>query len=324
MRLLLAVDTITTLDKILKAVEARSWPEGTEAAIISVVEDETIPPETWRTQGYGVSAVRHEMRRRGEQVSLLAVERLRAIGIPAEVTIMRGDPAFLIPFAARKSESDLILIRAHNRIDFRNWLLGSVAKSVVEHAPCSVEVVRTPDEERSSTRRTGLRILVATDESDGSLAAAEAVGEMTWPDDTEVKVVSVINPIKYSLEEIGFWRGKQSERAHHAIGRTINLLRNTSFQITAEVIAGRRVRKILARATDWNADLIVVGSEERTGLKRVMSRGTAVAVANRARCSVRVVRRKDDSKNAQLPRRGLKAEQQTGAEYQLGSLSNAA
>ncbi len=54
MRLLLAVDTITTLDIILNHLEARSWPEGTEAGMLSVVEDETIPPETWRTQGYGL------------------------------------------------------------------------------------------------------------------------------------------------------------------------------------------------------------------------------------------------------------------------------
>src|ERR1043165_4717 len=102
MRLLVAVDTITTLDIVLNAIEARSWPKGTEAHVLSVVEDDTIPAATWRTEGYGLNAVRHEMRRRGEQVSALAIEHLRAMGITAQVTIMRGDPAFLIPFAARK------------------------------------------------------------------------------------------------------------------------------------------------------------------------------------------------------------------------------
>ncbi len=287
MRLLVAVDTITTLDIVLKAIEARSWPNGTEADVLSVVEDDTIPVETWRSEGYGVSAVRHEMRRRGEQVSALAVERLRAIGIPAQVTVMRGDPAFLIPFAARKWSSDLILIRANNRTDFRNWLLGSVAKAVVECAESSVEVVRAPG-------IAGRRILLATDGSDASLAASQAVAEMTFAE--EVKVMSVINPIRYSLEEIGVLRGKDTERAHHAVGQTVNVLRHAPVMITGEVVAGSRVRQILARARDWNADLIVVGTEERMGLQRLMSRGTAVAVANRAHCSVRVVRRNNASK----------------------------
>jgi nucleotide-binding universal stress UspA family protein len=324
MRLLLAVDTIATLEIILNAIEARSWPKGTEAGVLSVVEDETIPPEIWRSEGYGMRAVRREMQRRGEQVSALAVERLRAIGIPAQVTIMRGDPAFLIPFAARKWSSDLILIRANNRMDFRNWLLGSVAKSVVEDAHCSVEVVRAPIAAQSSTPRSSMRILLATDGSDASLTASQAVAEMKYPEDTEIKIVSVINPIRYSLEEIGFSRGKESERAHHAIGKSFNVLKSTSLKISAEVIAGRRVRQILAKARDWNADLIVVGAEERMGMKRLISRGTAVAVANRAHCSVRVVRQNDSSQDKQLSPSRTKTEHVIGAEYKSSFLKKVA
>ena len=300
MRLLLAVDTIKTLDVVLNFIEARSWPNGTEAEVLSVVEDETIPVETWRSEGYGIDAVRREMQRRGEQISALVIERLRAIGISAHVTIMRGDPAFLIPFAARKWSSDLILIRANNRMSFRNWLLGSVAKSVVEYAPCSVEVIRA---EQPDVAGREMRILVPTDGSGASLAASQAIAEMEFPAGTKVKVVSVINPIRYSLEEIGILRGKDSERAHHAIGKTVNMLRSAPLKITAEVIAGRRVPQIVAQARDWNADLIVVGTEEREGLKRLMSRGTAVAVANRAHCSVRVVRGKSVSDRKELPPR---------------------
>jgi len=286
MRLLIAVDTIASLDIILNHIEARAWPEGTEAGILSVVEDETIPPETWRTEGYGLATVRREMRRRGEQVSALAIARLHAVGIPAQVTVMRGDPAFLIPFAARKWESDLILIRANNRMNFRNWLLGSVAKSVVESADCSVEVVRGP-----IAAPSGMRILLATDGSEASLAASQAIAEMEFSDDAELKVVSVIDPIRYSLEEIGLLRGKASERAHHAIGEVVKELGNTPLKISAEVVAGTRAGQIIARSRDWNADLIVIGTEDLSGFRRVLSRGTAVAVANRAHCSVRVVRK---------------------------------
>ena len=66
MRLLVAVDTIKTLDVVLNAIEARSWRDGTEAHVLSVVEDDTIPAETWRVEGYGLNGVRREMRRRGE------------------------------------------------------------------------------------------------------------------------------------------------------------------------------------------------------------------------------------------------------------------
>jgi nucleotide-binding universal stress UspA family protein len=324
MKLLLAVDTITTLDIVLGFMEARRWPKGTTADVLSVVEDETVPIETWRAEGYGVAAVRREMRRRGEQISTLVTDRLKAIGISSHITVMRGDPAFLIPFAARNWSSDLILIRANNRTNFRNWLLGSVAKSVVEYAPCSVEVVRAPARGLSSAARSSMRIMLATDGSDASLAASQAVAEMKYPEDSEVKVVSVINPIRYSLEEVGLARGTDSERAHQAIGKSVNVLRSTPLKITAEVIAGRRVRQIVARAKDWNADLIVVGTEERSGLKRLMSRGTAVAIANRAHCSVRVVRSSNVSHDELLPPGPIETEQDRDVAYALGSLRKAA
>jgi len=321
MKLLLAVDTMKTLNILLDFIEARSWPKGTEAGILSVLEDESVPVETWRSEGYGIGAVRREMQRRGEQISGLVVERLRAIGIPAQVTIMRGDPAFLIPFAARKWSSDLILIRANNRMNFRNRSLGSVAKSVVEYAPCSVEVVRA---EQSNAAGRNTRILLATDGSDASLAATQAIAEMQFPPDTEVKVVSVINPMKYSLEEIGFLRGKDSEHAHRAIGKSVNVLGSAPLKITGEVIAGSRVRQIVARARDWDADLIIVGTAEREGLKRLMSRGTAVGVANRAHCSVRLVRGKSVSQGEQLPRGPFQTEQDGSAVYGEGSLRKVA
>ena len=321
MRLLLAVDTLKTLDILLDYMEARSWPKGTEAGVLSVLEDETIPLETWRAEGYGIGTVRREMRKRGEQISGLVVERLRAIGIPAQVTIMRGDPAFLIPFAARKWSSDLILIRANNRMKFRNWLLGSVAKSVVEYAPCSVEVVRA---DQSNAISRNMRILLPTDGSDASLAATRTIAEMQFPQDAEVKVVSVINPIKYSLEEIGFLRGKDSDRAHRAIGKAVNMLGSAPLNITAEVIAGRRVRQIVDRARDWDADLIVVGTAEREGLKRLISRRTALEVANRAHCSVRIVRGNSVSRGEQLPRGPFQTEQDGNAVYGEGSLRKVA
>ena len=318
MKLLLAVDSITTLDILLDEIMNRSWPIGTEARVISIVEDSEVPLETWRAEGYGVSAVRQEMRRRGEQITAMALGRLQAIGIASEVTVMRGNPDFLISFVAREWSADLILIRAHNRTDFRNWMLGSVAKSVVESATCSVEVVRSTGEADPIAVNRGMRILLATDGSDVSLAASQAVAETIWPARTEVKVVSVVNSVTYSLEEIGFFNDKRTNRAHRAIGETLNLLRSRPLQTSGEVIAGKAARCIIDRAKKWHADLIVVGTYDRRGLKRLLLGSASAAIANRAHCSVRVIReciatRKGES----LPRRSNPSAQHVGRVYRL-------
>ena len=47
MKLLLAVDSITTLNILLDEVVVRSWPDGTKAQVLSVVEDGEVPVEIW-------------------------------------------------------------------------------------------------------------------------------------------------------------------------------------------------------------------------------------------------------------------------------------
>jgi nucleotide-binding universal stress UspA family protein len=291
MKVLVAVDSITTLDIVINEMSARSWPSGTEARVLSIVDDADVPLKAGDEQGFGVSAVRREMHRRGEQISALAVERLRKLGILSQVVIMRGNPEFLISFAARKWPADLILIRAHNRKDFRNRLLGSVAKSVVESAPCSVEVVRA--REKPDAISAGFRILLATDNSAASRAASQAIAEMSWPEDTEVRVVSVVNPMIYSFEELGVTGAGSTDYAHRAIGNAVQALRSARVRISAEIIAGSAARQIIGRAKHWGADLIVLGTNERRGLSRLLFGSTSAAVANRAHCSVRVIREKD-------------------------------
>src|ERR1051325_10967300 len=243
MKVLVAVDSITTLDILINEMSARSWPSGTEARLLSIIEDGDVLLKVWGDEGHGLSALRREMHRRGEQISGLAVERLRKIGIPSQVVVMGGDPQFLIWFAARSWPADLILIRANNRQDFRSRLLGSVAKSVVKSAPCSVEVVRAREQADAITGERGFRVLLATDGSEASIAASRAIAEVSWPEDIEVRVVSVVNPMIYSLEELGVTGDARTDHAHRAIGKAVQVLSDAPVRISAEVIAGSAARQ---------------------------------------------------------------------------------
>ena len=130
----------------------------------------------------------------GEQITSLAVERLKEVGIPAEVVVTRGDPRFLIPFFARKWSSDLIFVRAHVRKDFEHWMLGSVARAVVTSAPCTVQIVRDQTKDHAHTLDSARRVLLATDGSETSMAAAEALAGRPWPEGSEFRIVTVEEP----------------------------------------------------------------------------------------------------------------------------------
>lgn len=150
-------------------------------------------------------------------------------------------------------------------------MLGSVAKSVIRNAPCSVEVVRTPGEDKSVLSNGHMKILLATDGSEHSDVAIRSIAERPWPEGTEVKVMSIVNPLVYSLEEIGVYQGGGTEKAHRTIGDATQILKSAGVQLSGEVIAGRPDRRIINEARSWGADLIVLGTEDRRGLKRLLS-----------------------------------------------------
>jgi nucleotide-binding universal stress UspA family protein len=62
------------------------------------------------------------------------------LGHPLHVELVQGPPASVITNAAERGGHDLIAIGTHGHRGFRRLLLGSVAESVIRHAPCSVLV----------------------------------------------------------------------------------------------------------------------------------------------------------------------------------------
>jgi len=96
------------------------------------------------------------------------------------------------------------------------------------------------------------------------------------------------------------------------------VLKVAPLKISGEVIAGTAARRIIDRARVWGADLIVVGTHERRGLNRLLSGDTSAFVANRAHCSVRVIRDLVASRNGEsLPRRSGPSLQNAGNVYRF-------
>ena len=281
MKLLIAVDSAISAEVLVDAVGIRPWPEGTTAHVLSVVADTDVPEEVWREAGYGKSAVTREMERRGEQITSLVIDRLKEVGIPAEVLVTRGDARHLIPFFARKWSSDLIFVRAHVRKDVFHWMLGSVARAVVADAPCTVQIVRDVEGDHAHTLHSGRKVLIATDGSETSTTAAHAVARRPWPEGSEFKIVSVEEPWAIKSSKIG---------PQEAVTSVQDVLASAGLKATEAVFSGNAKEVILEEARKWNADLIVVGSHGRRGFKRFLLGSVSEAVAMNAHCSVVVVR----------------------------------
>jgi nucleotide-binding universal stress UspA family protein len=279
MKLLIAVDSGISTEVLVDAVGVRPWPAGTTARVLSVVADTDVPPEVWREHGHGKAAVRKEMENRGEQITPPAVRRLKDVGISAEVVVTRGDARHRIPFFARKWSSDLIFVRAQVRKDFAHRMLGSVARAVVTTAPCTVQVVRDAAEDHALTLHGARRVLLGSDGSEYSVAAAEALAGRPWPEGSEFRIVTAEEP----------WLIRPTSGISN-IHSAEEVLASAGLKPTAAVLAGNPKEVILEEAKKWNAHLIVVGSHGRRGFKRFLLGSVSEAVAMNAHCSVVVVR----------------------------------
>jgi universal stress protein A len=83
--------------------------------------------------------ITHEMER---QAKAQLKELVATLPIPATFEIRFGRAADEIVIQAKDDEVDLIVMGSHGRSGISHLLVGSVAESVVRHAPCPVLVVR--------------------------------------------------------------------------------------------------------------------------------------------------------------------------------------
>jgi len=147
-----------------------------------------------------------------------------------------------------------------------------------------------------------MRILLATDGSGHSEAAVDEIAHRHYPADSEVRIISVVEPLMplsaESLATSAGYHGElekiERERASSAIEKAAAGLRESleagSMKITTEVLSGSPKRVILEEAEAFGADLIVVGSHGHGALERFLLGSVSQAVALHAKCSVEIVR----------------------------------
>jgi nucleotide-binding universal stress UspA family protein len=136
---------------VLAADCLRAWPifAGSRVRVVSVA-DMGIPlwtafpvdasPEMMPMYVEAEDAARQEH----DELAGAMAAQLESAGIKAEAERRDGDAATEILAAANASNADLIAVGTHGRTGLKRLLLGSVARNVLQHARCSVLIVREP------------------------------------------------------------------------------------------------------------------------------------------------------------------------------------
>ena len=290
MNILIAIDSSEGSEAVLSEIAERPWPEGTKARVLSVVGS----PVAYSGVPYVEPLVIAETKAARALVKS-AVEQLASHGVEAYWAITEGNPRVAIVDYARQEGPDFVFIGSHGHSGLSRFFLGSVAKAVLRHAPCSVGILRPVTGDRLA--KGGMKIMLATDGSKYSEAAVRSVAERPWPELTEFKLISVISPPElfidrlYSMAEmVGPAEEIKQVWAQEALNTAGEILSSAGLTSTGDALNGDAKARIIDEAKRWEADLVVVGAQGRGGIDRFFQGSVSEAVAIHAHCSVEVIR----------------------------------
>src|SRR4029077_1613910 len=150
-----------------------------------------------------------------------------------------------------------------------------------------------------------MKILLATDGSEGSQAAVKSLASRPWPSGSGVRIISAVQllvpenqmsaaslssvyPASLLEDVMNEARGRAQEAVANA--RKGLLASGLKLSQSETMPIGDPPVTILNQATEWGADLIVLGSHGWRGIDRVLMGSVSESVALHAHCSVEVIR----------------------------------
>lgn len=208
--------------------------------------------------------------------------------------IAEGQPYDEILNYSQRYDIDLICLGTHGQT--AKHLLGTTLDRVVRTANCPVLVASPLAWDLDMTEEThNKRVLIAYDGSPFSNIALREAAERNWPTGTELRVISVMEP----LATLG-----PAETHYHLPCEVVNALEKLVVKasdmlmgegrIVSHVVrSGFAAEAIIAEAYHWHADLILIGTHSRRGLSHLLLGSVAERVAGKSPCSVEIVRQHD-------------------------------
>jgi len=148
-----------------------------------------------------------------------------------------------------------------------------------------------------------MKIMLAVDGSEYSLAAVDEAARMIWPEGSMVKIVSVaempapLAPWSMPIPSGSFkeWDSIFEERAIENITQALakfGEIDGGRTETIAKTFKGDPKTAILDEAERWGADLIILGTHGYNALERLWLGSVSRAVASNSKCSVEIVRRR--------------------------------
>jgi nucleotide-binding universal stress UspA family protein len=287
-RILLAVDDGDASKCALKeAVRVKKAADAVLKVLHVVhesIEDASYAPSTYRSK---LTTPQHDA---GEAILARVGAALRQEGVEHERQLSEIVGITVAQEIVRQADAwsaDLIVMGTNGRRGLSRLLMGSNAESVLRTSRLPVLLVRDQAEGSvlPSTSPAGSygRLLVPMDGSDLSLTELERALDYARAIGAQVKVVYV----QVNLRKEGSPVIASAQAAASSRGVTIDAE-------IVEPMEGSTARTILDAAKRWNADLIVMGTHGRRGMRRVTMASDAEDVLRTSNVPVLLTRQEEE------------------------------
>jgi nucleotide-binding universal stress UspA family protein len=253
-----------------------------------------VPLHSERIMEAMASRARHEILLEDQN---LAMKILDSIDLPlTEAMVTRevrvGEPATTLALLAGEIGADLIVIGSHGRGPVARLILGSVAQELIRVAPCPVLVFY------DSTRRVGWfeKVLAGVDLTELSASVLLNAVAMAKPFGGSVRAVSVFEgeyPLAYG---VAYGRRTSfddiAKERRSALAAVVERIPHDPIELAMEAVSDEQPsRGLLHYADEMHAGLIVVGSNGKHALQRLLLGSTSTKVVEKSTIPVLVVPR---------------------------------
>lgn len=223
--------------------------------------------------------------------------RATAAGLALRRTIERGIPSQCIEAAAAERGVDLIVMGTHGRTGLQHILLGSTAERVIRTAPCPVLSVKVGrDEASSSTSVEAIRLqrlLIPIDFSASSLEALEYGLQFAKQLAASVTILHVLEPMAFALD-FSLGRSEESRERRRQAESRFETFRTRcmshGLKVDTVLMPGIPADSILKHAETQKPDMVIMGTQGRRGISRILSGSVADTMLRLAGCPVLTVR----------------------------------
>jgi nucleotide-binding universal stress UspA family protein len=261
------------------------FPPGTPVRVVCAVVDWWTPLGGFEPAPLlDVADMEASQKKAAQKTVTSASEVLRRKGLDVSTAVLSGQAGYQIIRAAEEFEADLVVVGSKGLTGLEGFVLGSVARGVAHHAPCSVLIAR-------EVKYSLETVVLALDGSSHAAQALRFTAALPLPTGSKIRVLSVVpTPGMLSIETPRALVEKARVSAHDTVESACEQLAAAGKIATHEIKDGDPATEILAAADDQRADLIIAGARGHSFIEGLLVGSVADRLLKKAKRSVLLVR----------------------------------